>query len=123
MLEVTGSFSLLILDEPTSALAGEQSENLYQYLKRLKSRGISTVLITHKLQEVLGHTDRVMVMRDGRIVSEQPTSELDHDKIVTVMGGVARRPPRPRRLPRQARTARICCPPRVCGTSGCETSA
>jgi ribose transport system ATP-binding protein len=90
VLEVTRSFSLLILDEPTSALAGEQSENLFQYLKRLKGRGISTVLITHKLQEVLGHTDRVVVMRDGRIVSEQPTSELDHDKIVTVMGGVAR---------------------------------
>lgn len=90
VLEVTGPFSLLILDEPTSALAGEQAGNLFRYLKQLKSRGISTVLITHKLHEVLGHTDRVVVMRDGRIVSEEPTQELDHDRIVAVMGGVAR---------------------------------
>jgi ribose transport system ATP-binding protein len=90
VLDVAGPFSLLILDEPTSALAGEQAENLFRYLKQLKSRGISTVLITHKLHEVLGHTDRVVVMRDGRIVSEAPTPELDHGRIVTVMGGVAR---------------------------------
>jgi ribose transport system ATP-binding protein len=90
VLEVTGPFSLLILDEPTSALAGEQAGNLFRYLKQLKSRGISTVLITHKLHEVLGHTDRVVVMRDGRIVSEEPARELDHDRIVAVMGGVAR---------------------------------
>jgi ribose transport system ATP-binding protein len=90
VLEVTGPFSLLILDEPTSALAGEQAENLFRYLKQLKSRGISSVLITHKLHEVLGHTDRVVVMRDGRIVSEEPTRDLDHGRIVTVMGGVAR---------------------------------
>ena len=90
VLEVTGSFALLILDEPTSALAAEQAGNLFRYLKQLKSRGVSTVLITHKLHEVLGHTDRVVVMRDGRIVSEHPTAELDHDRIVAVMGGVAR---------------------------------
>jgi len=90
VLEVAGTFSLLILDEPTSALAAEQAGNLFRYLKQLRSRGISTVLITHKLHEVLGHTDRVVVMRDGRIVSEHPTTELDHDRIVTVMGGVAR---------------------------------
>jgi len=90
VLEVTGPFSLLILDEPTSALAAEQAANLFRYLKRLRSRGVSTVLITHKLREVLGHTDRVVVMRDGRIVSEHPTTELDHDRIVAVMGGVAR---------------------------------
>jgi ribose transport system ATP-binding protein len=90
VLEVTGAFSLLILDEPTSALASEQAGNLFRYLKQLKSRGVSTVLITHKLHEVLGHTDRVVVMRDGRIVSEEATAELDHDRIVAVMGGVAR---------------------------------
>ncbi|MGH3256253.1 MAG: sugar ABC transporter ATP-binding protein [Streptosporangiaceae bacterium] len=90
VLEVTGPFSLLILDEPTSALAGKQAENLFRYLKQLKGRGISTVLITHKLHEVLGHTDRVVVMRDGRIVSEHPTPDLDYARIVAVMGGVAR---------------------------------
>jgi ribose transport system ATP-binding protein len=97
MLEITqatlttaGPLTLLILDEPTSALSGEQAGNLFRYMKKLKSKGISTVLISHKLQEILGHTDRVVVMRDGQIVAEEPTSNLDHDRIVAVMGGVAR---------------------------------
>lgn len=95
MLEITAAtlefdeqFSLLILDEPTSALAREQAANLFGYLQKLKGRGISTVLISHKLHEILGNTDRVVVMRDGAVVSEQPTAELDHDRIVAVMGGV-----------------------------------
>jgi ribose transport system ATP-binding protein len=88
-LESAGPFSLLILDEPTSALGGEQADNLFRHLERLKAKGISTVLISHKLHEILGHTDRVVVMRDGRVVSEQSTSELNHDRIVAVMGGVA----------------------------------
>jgi ribose transport system ATP-binding protein len=97
MLEITqatltagGPLTLLILDEPTSALSGEQAGNLFRYVKQLKSQGVSTVLISHKLEEILSHTDRVVVMRDGQIVAEEPTSSLDHDQIVTVMGGVAR---------------------------------
>jgi ribose transport system ATP-binding protein len=89
VLEVGDTFSLLILDEPTSALAPDQADHLFDYLKKLKSRGISTVLISHKLHEIIGHTDRVVVMRDGAVVSEQATAELDHDRIVTAMGGVA----------------------------------
>lgn len=88
-LEPAGPFALLILDEPTSALGGEQANNLFRHLERLKAKGISTVLISHKLHEILGHTDRVVVMRDGRVVSEQSTSDLNHDRIVAVMGGVA----------------------------------
>lgn len=89
ILEVGDSFSLLILDEPTSALAPAQAANLFRHLDKLKSRGISTVLISHRLHEILGHTDRVVVMRDGAVVSEQATAKLDHDRIVTVMGGVS----------------------------------
>jgi ribose transport system ATP-binding protein len=90
VLEAGDKFSLLILDEPTSALSPDQADHLFEYLKKLKSRGISTVLISHKLHEIIGHTDRVVVMRDGAVVSEQPTAQLDHDRIVAVMGGVAR---------------------------------
>lgn len=88
-LEFGDSFSLLILDEPTSALAQDQAANLFRYLRKLQTRGISTILISHKLTEILGHTDRVVVMRDGKVVSDQPTSELNHDRIVGLMGGVS----------------------------------
>jgi ribose transport system ATP-binding protein len=89
-LESGDEFALLILDEPTSALGAEQAEHLFRFIRKLAERGISTILISHKLHEILGNTDRVLVMRDGRIVSEQRTSELDHDRIVALMGGVAR---------------------------------
>lgn len=96
MLEITCAtigadegFALLILDEPTSALAKDQADNLFRHLQRLRDRGVSTVLISHKLQEILGNTDRVVVMRDGRVVSDQPTHSLDHDRIIAAMGGVS----------------------------------
>lgn len=88
-LEFGDSFSLLILDEPTSALAQDQAGNLFRYLRKLQARGISTVLISHKLSEILGHTDRVVVMRDGMVMSDQPTAELNYDRIVNLMGGVS----------------------------------
>lgn len=90
VLDAEAHASLLILDEPSSALSKDQAENLFRHLKKLRDRGISTLLISHKLHEILGNTDRTVVMRDGRVVSEQATSELDHDRIVTIMGGVVK---------------------------------
>lgn len=82
--------SLLILDEPTSALAKNQADNLFAYLRGLRERGVASVLISHKLQDILGHTDRTVVMRDGRVVSEHDTAALDYDQLVTLMGGVVK---------------------------------
>lgn len=96
VLNAGSKFSLLILDEPTSALAKDQADSLFRHLKRLKEAGISTVLISHKLQDILGHTDRTIVLRDGHVMSEHPTSELDHDRIVTIMGGIVKKVSRER---------------------------
>ncbi len=88
-LDVGDPLTLLILDEPTSALGREQAAHLFAHLAALRGRGVSTILISHKLPEVLGHSDRVVVMRDGAVVSQQPTAGLDHDRVVAMMGGVA----------------------------------
>jgi ribose transport system ATP-binding protein len=77
--------SLLILDEPTSALGHEQAENLFAHIRKLSSRGVSTILISHKMGEILQNTTRSVIMRDGHIVEERPTRELDADSIVAVM--------------------------------------
>ena len=77
--------ALLILDEPTSALGHDQAENLFTHIRRLASRGVSTILISHKMGEILQNTTRTMIMRDGRIVEERPTRELDADSIVAAM--------------------------------------
>lgn len=60
---------LLILDEPTSALNMEESENLLGLIRDLKSHGVTSVLISHKLKEVIDIADVVTVLRDGKTVS------------------------------------------------------
>ncbi len=59
---------LLILDEPTAALNEDDSENLFNLLRDLRSNGVTCVLISHKLKEVIGIADSVTVLRDGQTV-------------------------------------------------------
>ncbi len=60
---------LLILDEPTSSLNEDDCENLFNLLRELKSHGVTSILISHKLKEVIGIGDTVTVLRDGRTIS------------------------------------------------------
>jgi ribose transport system ATP-binding protein len=82
---------LVVLDEPTSALSPGACENLFRYIERQRERGTSFVLITHRMGEVLAHTDRVFVMRDGKVVDGRPSKELVEDDLVTLMGGTVLR--------------------------------
>ncbi|HNB51623.1 MAG TPA: sugar ABC transporter ATP-binding protein [Anaerolineales bacterium] len=59
---------LLILDEPTSALNEDDSENLLNLLRELKQQGVTSIMISHKLKEVIGIADSVTVLRDGRTI-------------------------------------------------------
>ncbi len=59
---------LLILDEPTSALNEDESENLLDLLRELKKQGVTSILISHKLGEVIGIADTVTVLRDGKTI-------------------------------------------------------
>ena len=59
---------LLILDEPTSALNEDDSENLFNLLRELKEQGVTCVLISHKLKEVIEIADTVTVLRDGQTI-------------------------------------------------------
>lgn len=88
-LAVGDPLTLLILDEPTSALGRDQAANLFAHLATLRERGVSTILISHKLPEILGHTDRVVVLRDGAAVAHERTDRLDHERVVALMGGLA----------------------------------
>ncbi len=66
---LTHDVRVLIMDEPTSALTQAEVEGLFQVIRDLKSRGVSIVYISHKLEELLQIGDRVTVLRDGRIVA------------------------------------------------------
>lgn len=83
---------LVILDEPTSALSRGASENLFRFIARQRQLGTSFVLITHRMGEVLENSDRIFVMRDGGVVADRPSGEVDEDALVSLMGGTLLKP-------------------------------
>jgi galactofuranose transport system ATP-binding protein len=78
---------LVIMDEPTSALAEQEVQTLFGVIRRLKSEGISVVFVSHRLDELYAVSDRVTVMRDGRTVAERRMSEISRYELVSTMLG------------------------------------
>jgi putative multiple sugar transport system ATP-binding protein len=78
---------LLILDEPTAALNDEDSAHLLDLLRGLRADGITCVIISHKLNEVLAIADRVTILRDGHTISTLPSEGLTEDRIISGMVG------------------------------------
>ncbi len=78
---------LLVLDEPTSALTQEDAQRLFELVRRLKSRGVSVVYISHFLEEVEAIADRFTVLRDGLAVGTGPVKEARRDDIIRLMVG------------------------------------
>jgi D-xylose transport system ATP-binding protein len=78
---------ILILDEPTAALSENEVAHLSNILQELKQKGVTSIYISHKIQEVLKLSDRVTVIRDGKTVATAPTSELNEKRIVSMMVG------------------------------------
>ena len=83
---VRGS-KILILDEPTSALTPQESEKLFQVLNVLKLEGRAMVLISHKLDEVLLHSDRITVLRKGKVVGSVTSLGLQKAELSRMMVG------------------------------------
>lgn len=78
---------ILILDEPTGVLTPQETEALFRVLASLKARGVTVLLITHKLKEILAVTDRVTVMRAGRAVAERATADTSAAELAELMVG------------------------------------
>jgi len=79
--------NILILDEPTSVLTPQESENLFKALYKIKEEGKAVIFITHKLEEVMKIADRVTVMRKGRVVKTLPVAEADKNSLSQMMVG------------------------------------
>ncbi|GAA0259963.1 sugar ABC transporter ATP-binding protein [Saccharothrix mutabilis subsp. mutabilis] len=79
--------SLLILDEPTAALNDDDSAHLLDLLRGLRDQGITCVIISHKLNEVMDVADRITVIRDGRTVGTMDVAEATEDRIISGMVG------------------------------------
>jgi ribose transport system ATP-binding protein len=96
MVEIARAFTvtddplrLVILDEPTSSLDPSTSRQLLSFMRRFVAGGGATILISHLLHEILGYCDRIVVMRDGRVVADDRTTQFDRTKLIVTMGGAA----------------------------------
>lgn len=78
---------ILILDEPTGVLTPQEAVQLFRILTALKRRGVTIVMITHKLGEVMDITDSVSVMRRGEMVAERETAETSAEELAELMVG------------------------------------
>ncbi|WP_028550917.1 sugar ABC transporter ATP-binding protein [Paenibacillus sp. UNC451MF] len=78
---------VIIMDEPTSSLTGNEVEALFKIIDQLKSRGVAIIYISHKMEEILRISDEVTIMRDGKLIGTWPAAELTTDLIITKMVG------------------------------------
>ncbi|MBK5926475.1 ABC transporter ATP-binding protein [Rhodobaculum claviforme] len=88
---------ILILDEPTAVLARPEAQKLFETLRGMTEAGLSLIFISHKLTEVMAASDRVAVLRAGRLVAERRTADTSAGELAELM--VGRRVTRPRRAP------------------------
>jgi ribose transport system ATP-binding protein len=91
MVEIAKALSfkskLIIMDEPSSSLTGEEMCELVKIIRQLKEQGISIIYISHKLDEIFEFCDIVTVMRDGRVVDTKPKGEFTRNELITKMVG------------------------------------
>jgi simple sugar transport system ATP-binding protein len=78
---------VIIFDEPTAALTPEEKHHFFSLIRRLKQEGVSIIFISHALEEALDISDRITVLRDGKLVVTDNASAFDRDRIITSMVG------------------------------------
>jgi rhamnose transport system ATP-binding protein len=78
---------ILIMDEPTASLSAHEVTQLFKLVRALRSQGVAILFIGHRLEEVLKIADRVTVLRDGKLISSTPRSEVTSKKVIRDMVG------------------------------------
>ena len=91
LVEITRALScrgrILVLDEPTSSLSESETEALFVRLRQLRSQGVGIIYISHRLEEIIRLSDRITVLRDGRSVGTQLTSDVNKQQLIRWMIG------------------------------------
>jgi ribose transport system ATP-binding protein len=78
---------LFLLDEPTRGIDVGAKEEIYRLMEQLARRGVATLMASSDMEEILGMSDRVLVMHEGRIAGELPRSQLDEEVIMSLATG------------------------------------
>ena len=85
---LTHDVRLVIMDEPTTALTSKEVDNLFVVVKDMQSKGIATMFVSHKLDEVCEIAEKISVLRDGKKVGTFASEDLDDEKIIKLMTGL-----------------------------------
>jgi rhamnose transport system ATP-binding protein len=78
---------LIIYDEPSAILTQRETETLFGVIRQLQERGVATIYISHRLEEIFEIADRVTIMKDGEVVATRPRSELTVGQVIELMAG------------------------------------
>lgn len=84
---LTSKARLIILDEPTAALGGKETDRLFEQVRLLKKEGVAFVYISHRLDEIARIADRIAVMRDGSLITVHESADIPVDVLVEEMVG------------------------------------
>ena len=84
---VSNNASVIIMDEPSSALSEKEVEILFKIIKDLKNKGVAIIYISHKMEEIYQISDRITVLRDGQFIATKNTADLDKNSLITLMVG------------------------------------
>ena len=91
LVEIAKAFSrdakIIIMDEPTASITAEDTENLFNIIRRIVKTGTSVIYISHRLKEIFQIADKVKVLRDGKTVETINVGETDENEIVKYMVG------------------------------------
>ena len=84
---VSAEAKIVVMDEPTSSLSNAEVETLFGIIRKLKAKKVGIIYISHRLEELFEITDRIVVLRDGKIIGDVPTKEADKDELIKMMVG------------------------------------
>jgi ribose transport system ATP-binding protein len=84
---VSKNVKILIMDEPTAPLTVTEVESMFEIVRQLKSRGVTVIYISHRLEEIFRISDRVSVLRDGRYIATRRTAETSRKELISLMVG------------------------------------
>lgn len=84
---VSNEAKVIIMDEPSSALSELEVELLFKIIAELKSKGVSIIYISHKMDEIFQIADRITVLRDGKYIATKNTKDLDKSSLISLMVG------------------------------------
>lgn len=91
MVEITKSImkdsKIIIFDEPTTSLSNKEKEKLFEIMARMQKQGKSIIFISHILEDVFKYTDEIAVLRDGEIISQRRTKDVEANTIIKEMVG------------------------------------